>query len=76
MEAIFMFQRQGKSHKAALVDSDKISYKSLVEFCKKAKVDLESAGEEDSALRFELLEEWLRKDFKGSFSYNSKMIGL
>ena len=71
-----MFQRNTKTHKAALSDSDKISYKSLVEFCKKAKTDLENAGEEDSALRFEVLEEWLRNDFKGSFNYNSKMIGL
>jgi len=45
-------------------------------FCKKAKTDLENAGESDSALRFEILEEWLRTDFKGSFSYSSKMIGL
>jgi hypothetical protein len=71
-----MFQRNAKTHKAALSDSDKISYKSLVEFCKKARIDLENAGEEDSALRFEVLEDWLRNDFKGSFIYSSKMIGL
>jgi hypothetical protein len=71
-----MFQRQGKSHKAALSDSDKISLRSMVDFCKKAKTDLENAGETDSALRFEILEEWLRNDFKGSFIYSSKMIGL
>ena len=71
-----MFQRNAKTHKAALSDQDKISYKSLVEFCKKARIDLENAGEEDSALRFEVLEEWLRNDFKGSFVYSSKMIGL
>ena len=69
-------QRAGKMHKAALSDSDKISYKSLVEFCKKARADLENAGEEDSALRFEVLEDWLRNDFRGSFIYSSKMIGL
>ena len=71
-----MFQRSAKTHKAALSDSDKISHRSLVEFCKKAKADLENAGEQDSALRFEILEEWLRNDFKGSFAYSSKMIGL
>lgn len=69
-------QRAGKTHKAALSDSDKISLRSMVEFCKKARIDLENAGEEDSALRFEILEEWLRNDFKGSFIYSSKMIGL
>ena len=71
-----MNQRPGKSHKAALTDFDKISLGSLVDFCKKAKVDLEKNGEEDSALRFEILEDWLRNDFKGRFSYDSKMIGL
>ena len=71
-----MFQRAGKTSKAALVDADKISFKSLVDFCKQARVELEKAGEEDSALRFEILEEWLRNDFKGSFKFDSKMIGL
>ena len=72
-----MNQRAGKTHKAALVDSgDKIRYVDLVNFCKKAKLDLEQAGESDSALRFEILEEWLRNDFKGSLQYSSKMIGL
>ena len=71
-----MNQRPGKYHKAALSDGDKISLRSLVEFCKKAKVDLENAGEQDSALRFEILEDWLRNDFKGSLVYSSKVIGL
>ena len=71
-----MFQRNAKTHKAALSDLDKISLRSLVDFCKKARTDLENAGEEDSALRFEVLEDWLRNDFKGSFIYSSKMIGL
>lgn len=69
-------QRAGKTHKAALSDSDKIRYADLVAFCKQAKQDLADAGEEDSALRFEILEEWLRSDFKGSFSYNPRMLGL
>lgn len=71
-----MFQRAAKTHKATLSDSDKISLHSLIEFCKKARVDLENEGEEDSALRFEILEQWLRNDFKGQFKYTSKMIGL
>lgn len=69
-------QRAGKTHKAALSDSDKIRYADLVNFCKQARNDLEEAGESDAALRFEILEEWLRNDFKGSFSYLPKMIGL
>ena len=71
-----MNQRAGKTHKAALVDSDKIRFNDLVDFCKKARADLEREGDDDAALRFEILEEWLRNDFRGSFKYDSKMIGL
>jgi hypothetical protein len=69
-------QRAGKTHKAALSDNDKIRYADLVAFCKQARADLDEAGESDAALRFEILEEWLRSDFKGSFSYTPRMIGL
>mgnify|MGYP003350318707 FL=1 len=71
-----MNQRAGKTHKAALVDSDKIRFNDLVDFCKKARADLEREGDDDAALRFEILEEWLRNDFRGSFKYDAKMIGL
>lgn len=71
-----MNQRPGKTHKAALSDSEKIRYTDLVDFCKKARNDLESEGESDAALRFEILEDWLRNDFKGQFKYSPKMIGL
>ena len=71
-----MNQRAGKTHKAALMDSDKIRYSDLVEFCKRAKSDLESEGDSDAALRFEILEDWLRNDFRGTFKYDAKMIGL
>jgi hypothetical protein len=69
-------QRPGKTHKAALGDSEKIRYTDLVEFCKKARLDLENEGDSDAALRFEILEDWLRSDFKGQFKYSPKMIGL
>jgi len=71
-----MNQRAGKTHSAALVDSDKISLASLIKFCKEAKADLEKEGEEDAALRFEILSDFLVNDFRGSFKYQSKMIGL
>lgn len=71
-----MQQRPGKKHKAALSDGDKIRYSDLLEFCKKARNDLAAEGESDAALRFEILEEWLRKDFKGQFKYSPGMIGL
>ena len=69
-------QRPGKFHKAALTDGDKIRFGDLINFCKSAKEDLEKAGEEDAALRFEILESWLREDFRGAFKYHPKMIGL
>ena len=69
-------QRAGKTHAASLNDGANISLQSLLNFCKEARSDLINEGEDDSALRFEILEEWLRNDFKGSFKYQSKMIGL
>lgn len=71
-----MNQRAGKTHSASLRDGDNIRLSDLVNFCKSAKLDLEREGEEDAALRFEILETWLREDFRGSFKYHSKMIGL
>ena len=71
-----MNQRAGKTHKATLMDSDKIRFSDLVEFCRRARTDLESEGDGDAALRFEILEDWLRNDFRGSFKYDAKMIGL
>jgi hypothetical protein len=72
-----MNQRAGKTHAAALRDGESIKLGQLIKFCKDAQRDLEKAGEEDSALRFEILSQALLEDFKGgSLSYNSKMIGL
>lgn len=70
-----MNQRPGKTHMAAMSD-DKIRYADLVNFCKRAKEDLLNAGDSDASIRFEILEDWLRNDYKGSFKYESKMIGL
>ena len=71
-----MFQRAGRKTAAAL-NPDKVSLMSLVTFCDKAREDLERAGDEDSALRFELLAEYLRNDFRGgSLIYNSRILGL
>jgi hypothetical protein len=69
-------QRAGKTHSASLQDGDKIRLTDLVNFCKSARTDLEREGDSDAALRFEILEDWLRNDFRGSFKYDSKMIGL
>ena len=52
-------QRAGKTHAAALVDSDKVSLTSLIKFLKEAKNDLEKCGDQDAAIRFEILADYL-----------------
>lgn len=72
-----MNQRAGKTHNAGLRDGDAVKLGQLIKFCKDAHKDLEKAGEEDSALRFEILAQALLEDFKGgNLNYSSKMIGL
>ena len=69
-------QRPGKTHAAGLRDSDTITLRSLVNFCESAKKDLEKEGDEDAALRFEILADYLRNEHKSGLAYNPKMIGL
>lgn len=72
-----MNQRAGKTHAAGAYDSENVSLGSLVKFVRAAKEDLYKEGEQDAALRFEILEEWLRDDFKGgTLKYTPKAIGL
>lgn len=71
-----MNQRSAKTHSATLRDSDNITLRALVTFCESAKKDLEKQGDEDAALRFEILADYLRNEFKGGFSYKPTMIGL
>lgn len=70
-----MFQRAGKKTAAAM-STDKVSLMGLVTFIDAATRDLQKAGDEDAALRFELLGDYLRNDFRGSLVYNSKILGL
>jgi hypothetical protein len=69
-------QRAGKTHAATLRDNDTITLRSLVNFCESAKRDLYNMGDQDAALRFEILADYLRNEYKGGFTYNAKMIGL
>jgi hypothetical protein len=56
---------------------DNVNFRSLVEFVKQAIVDLEAAGDESAALRFEILYDYLTQDFKGGYlKYNSRALGL
>ena len=71
-----MNQRAGKTHAASLRDSDSVTLRALVNFCESAHKDLEKEGDEDAALRFEILADYLRNEHRGGFSYHPKMIGL
>ena len=72
-----MQQRQGKTHKAALVDSgDKIRLIDLIRFCEEASADLQDTNE-DAAIYFENISLFLREDFRGgSLKYTSRILGL
>lgn len=72
-----MNQRAGKTHKAALGDVERINLKDLLSVLKSAQSDLEKVGEEDAALRFEIMREYLMNDYRGGkLMYNSKMVGV
>lgn len=73
-----MFQRKAKTHKAAMSDSgEAVNLTSLIRFCKQAATDLKAAGDDDAALRFEILYEYLLNDFRGGYlEYKSKALGL
>ena len=58
-------------------DPDSVNFRSLIEFVRQAQIDLEAVGDNDAALRFEILLEYLLNDFKGGYlKYNSKALGL
>ena len=72
-----MNQRAGKTHAAGAYDAENVSLGSLIKFVRAAKEDLMDAGDGDAAIRFEVLEDWLREDFKGgTLKYTQKAIGL
>ena len=58
-------------------DPDAVNFRSLLEFVKQAQVDLEVAGDNDAALRFEILHDYLLNNFRGGYlKYTSKALGL
>ena len=70
-------QRPGKTHAAGAYDAENVNLGSLIKFVRAAKEDLLDAGDQDAAVRFEILEDWLREDFKGgTLKYTQKAIGL
>ena len=73
-----MNQRPGKKKAMTLHDhDDKISLMSLIRFCNDAAKDLRDSSDNDAALRFEILSEYLTHDFKGGYlKYTHKALGL
>lgn len=73
-------QRHGRYHAAALNDEGggNITLKDLISFFAQAEDALRSEGEEDSALRFEIVKDWLTEDVaKGAkFTFSTKVLGL
>lgn len=73
-----MFQRKPNYKPVTLNDNHKIDLLKLIRFLKQAHFDLEKKKEEDSAFRFEMLIEYLEKDFsnKKGLTYEGRCIGL
>jgi len=72
-----MNQRKGKTHAAVLSDRVNIDLKDLKFVLKCAQAELECAGEEDAALRFEIFLDWLSNDYRGGkLAYSPSMFGL
>jgi hypothetical protein len=73
-------QRRGRFHSASLNDEGggQITLKELIDFVTQAQKSLEQNGEEDSALRFEILGDFLREDVANGtpFRFTTKALGL
>ena len=74
-----MNQRAGKTHSAAMADGGgSVSYGDLLKFIRSAQQALESDGEDDSALRFEILADYLENDYRAGtpLRFTTKVLGL
>ena len=73
-----MNQRPGKKKAMTLNDGDdKVSLLSLIRFCDEAEKQLRDSGDNNAALRFEILKEYLTHDFRGGYlNYSHKALGL
>lgn len=74
-----MNQRSGKTHAAAAFDNRQtVDLAALIKFVADARFALEQEGEDESALRFELFEEYLREDVANGkpFGFTYKALGL
>lgn len=74
-----MNQRRGKTHLGALSDDGgSVPLGGLIKFCIQAQHALEEEGEDDAALRFEIMADWLQKDVVNGapFTFSTKALGL
>ena len=73
-----MNQRAGKTHMAALGDSQNVSLRSLIEYVRSAHVALTEDDHEDAAYYFEQFEEFLRSDVANGkpLAFTYKSLGL
>ena len=70
-------QRPGKYHSASGVDlTIQINVFNLISFCRDAQSILTLQGEEDSALRFEILGDYLTQDYKGGEINAKRALGV
>lgn len=73
-------QRDGRFHAAAMNDEGggNISLKDLISFVDQAQKALEQANEPDSALRFEILGDFLKEDVTNGtpFRFTTRALGL
>jgi hypothetical protein len=67
-----------QNRRPALADGTGVNLRSVLNFARAAQKALEQEGEEDSALRFELLADYLEKDVANGkpFGFTYKTIGL
>ena len=75
-----MNQRAGRFHAASLNDSGggNIALGDLIKFVRSAQDALEQTGESDSALRFEILGDFIENDVVAGapFKFSTKALGL
>jgi hypothetical protein len=74
-----MNQRPGKTHSAALGDSQNVPLRSLIDYVKNARVALNETDHEDAAYYFEMFEDFLRTEVANGtkpLSFTYKSLGL
>ena len=71
-------QRPASTHAATLRDDGSVRLSALVKFVREAQAALESSGDTDAALRFEILGDYLVEDYKPNtpLKFTTRALGL